>query len=77
MLAGFDLLNRREVLGSKLGRWVDAALVNRNDMTPGTRVSGPAAIVERETTTIVTAAYHAIAQADGCLLVQRKGEAHE
>ena len=41
-------------------------------MAPGARIAGPAVIVENETTTIVTAAYDAVMQADGCLLVQRK-----
>jgi len=52
--------------------FVDAAVVDRAAMVPGTRVSGPAVIVESETTTIVTTAYYAVMQSDGCLLVQRK-----
>ncbi len=64
---------RRRIYDPRLSEFREAAIVNRTDMTPGMRVAGPAAIVERETTTIVTTSYDAIMQADGCLLVQMKG----
>jgi N-methylhydantoinase A len=41
-------------------------------MPLGSRIGGPAAIVESETTTIVTASFEAVMQADGCLLLTRK-----
>jgi N-methylhydantoinase A len=41
-------------------------------MDVGNEVSGPAIIVENETTTIVTSGYRATMQEDRCLLVQRK-----
>ncbi|ASJ73168.1 hydantoinase/oxoprolinase family protein [Granulosicoccus antarcticus] len=47
--------------------------VTREQMRAGIKVEGPAVIVERETSTIVTSAYNAIGQADGSLLIQRKG----
>ena len=65
----------RQIFDAKEISFLDAAIVSRADMTEGAAVSGPAAIVEDETTTIVTAAYDAIMQADGCLLVQKKGAA--
>jgi N-methylhydantoinase A len=71
----------REVKGHDYRRIYDprsldflkTAIVNRHEMAVGARVSGPAAIVERETTTIVTATFAAVMQPDGCLLLTRKG----
>jgi len=51
---------------------VDAVEVERAAMVPGAVVDGPAIIVEPETSTIVTSAYRAVGQADGCLLLLRK-----
>ncbi len=64
---------RRDVYDSRLGGLVSAALVARRDMKPGDRVTGPAAITEDETTTIVTSSFEAVLQSDGCLLLTRKG----
>ncbi|MES2433014.1 MAG: hydantoinase/oxoprolinase family protein [Pseudomonadota bacterium] len=63
----------RQIYDSKSARFLPAAIVQRSDMKPGVRVSGPAAIVENETTTIVTASFEAVMQADGCLLLKSKG----
>ncbi|WP_050526841.1 hydantoinase/oxoprolinase family protein [Pseudorhodobacter aquimaris] len=63
----------RQIFDAKEVGYLAASVINRSDMSPGIAVSGPAAIVERETTTIVTAAYEAILQSDGCLLIQKKG----
>ncbi len=41
-------------------------------MTPGMMANGPAIITEDETSTIVTSAFRAIGQPDGCLLLIRK-----
>ena len=46
--------------------------VERSAVEPGVVVSGPAAIVENETTTIVTSGYTVTGQGDGSLLLQRK-----
>ncbi|MDE2915318.1 MAG: hydantoinase/oxoprolinase family protein [Paracoccaceae bacterium] len=62
----------RMIFDARVSGFVEAGIVNRCDMTPGTTVSGPAAIVEAETTTIVTAAFAATMQSDGCLLVRKK-----
>ncbi|MCL4068087.1 hydantoinase/oxoprolinase family protein [Pseudomonas sp. GX19020] len=64
-----DVAVRRDIFDPKEGRYLPAAIVERASLQPGDYVSGPAAIVERETTTIITTAYEAIMQADGCLLV--------
>lgn len=62
----------RSVFDAALRRNVDAREVERQSMETGMVVDGPAAIVEAETTTIVTSAYRAIRQPDGCLLLIRK-----
>ncbi|MDA4844382.1 hydantoinase/oxoprolinase family protein [Hoeflea poritis] len=51
---------------------VEAREVERSAMAPGVVVEGPAVIVEDETSTIVTAAFRAIGQSDGSLLLTRK-----
>jgi N-methylhydantoinase A len=62
----------RSFYDAALRREVTAKEVERSSMTPGAVVDGPAIIVERETSTIVTSAYRAIGQSDGCLLLIRK-----
>jgi N-methylhydantoinase A len=51
---------------------VDAAVHERETLASGDRIDGPAVIVERETSTIVTTGYRAVRQSDGCLLLERK-----
>ncbi|MEM7288845.1 MAG: hydantoinase/oxoprolinase family protein [Pseudomonadota bacterium] len=51
---------------------VMAKEVKRTAMKPGVVVEGPAIIVERETSTIVTPSYHAVGQSDGSLLLVSK-----
>jgi N-methylhydantoinase A len=63
---------QRRIYDPREGRFLPAAIVNRTELEVGARIAGPAAIVERETTTIVTATYDAIMQADGSLLLTRK-----
>ncbi len=62
----------RKIFDARATEFLEAGIVNREDMAPGATVSGPAAIVEAETTTIVTAAFAATMQSDGCLLLRRK-----
>ncbi len=62
----------RAIFDAKDSAFLEAQIVNRADMAPGAHVDGPAAIVEDETTTIVTNAYRATMCADGCLLVRKK-----
>ena len=52
---------------------LDAQIVNRFDMTAGQRATGPAAVVEDETTIIVPASRDAICQPDGCIDLVKKG----
>ncbi len=62
----------RAIFDAKTSAFLEAQIVNRADMAPGAHVDGPAAIVEDETSTIVTNAYCATMCADGCLLVRKK-----
>ncbi|NIZ09595.1 hydantoinase/oxoprolinase family protein [Pseudooceanicola sp. HF7] len=63
---------KRKLFDAGLRKEVEATEVPRSAMTPGTRIDGPAVITEAETTTIVTAAFTAIGQPDGALLLTRK-----
>lgn len=65
----------RRFFDARLRQEVEATEIARADMIPGATVEGPAIIIEDETSTIVTSAFRAIGQADGCLLLIRKGEA--
>ena len=39
---------------------------------PGARIEGPALIAEDETTTFITAAFHAVINAEGCIVLDRR-----
>ncbi|MGX9356750.1 hydantoinase/oxoprolinase family protein [Roseobacteraceae bacterium S113] len=67
-----DVLRDREFFDAALRKSVKAREVAREALTPGTAVDGPAIVVERETTTIVTSAYRVVGQGDGSLLLLRK-----
>ncbi|MEZ5246446.1 MAG: hydantoinase/oxoprolinase family protein [Acidimicrobiales bacterium] len=64
---------RRLVHDPTIGDDVDTAIVRRDDLTVGTRVVGPAVIVEEQTTTVLASHHHAVVQPDGSLLVTRNG----
>ena len=51
---------------------LEAAVVERDALSPGDRVTGPAVIVESQTTTWVSSSRQAVLQADGCLLLTRR-----
>ena len=53
---------------------VVAQEVARESLTPSIALDGPAIVVERETTTIVTSAFKVVGQGDGSLLLLSKGE---
>jgi N-methylhydantoinase A len=63
---------KRSIFDAREQNMVEAGLFVRDLLVAGNQVSGPAIIVESETTTIVTSAFEAIMQSDRCLLVQRK-----
>ena len=59
----FDTLQRTEV---------EACVVQRAGLAPGDTLPGPAVVVERETSTIVTSAFTLTVQDDGSLLLRRR-----
>lgn len=67
-----EATRQREIFDAAKREVLDAAEVPRAAMRTGTSVEGPAVIVERETSTIITAAYRATMQCDGALLIERK-----
>jgi len=62
----------RRFFDAALRREVEAVEVARADMIQGAIAEGPAIIAEDETSTIVTSAFRAVGQPDGCLLLIRK-----
>ncbi|MFO1151658.1 MAG: hydantoinase/oxoprolinase family protein [Alsobacter sp.] len=62
----------REVFDPASERMRSSAIVERGALHPGDRVPGPAVIVERETSTVVTASFDAVMQSDGGILLVRK-----
>jgi N-methylhydantoinase A len=58
----------RKIFDAALHRHVDAAIVERSALRVGERVTGPAIIVEPETSTLITSSFDATVQPDGCLL---------
>ena len=64
----------RRIFDAREQRFVDAQVYQRNELQSGDRIDGPAVIIERETSTVVTSRYRAIRQVDGCLLLTKKRE---
>jgi N-methylhydantoinase A len=64
--------SKRRIFDARKQTFVEAGVYDRESMVAGSKVVGPAIIVEDETTTIVNNAFEAIMQSDRCLLVQRK-----
>lgn len=63
----------RTFFDAALRETITAREVERAQLGAGVMIDGPAAIVENETTTIVTSGYTATGQGDGSILLQRKG----
>ncbi|KQZ20780.1 methylhydantoinase [Mesorhizobium sp. Root552] len=63
----------RAVFDPATGARQTYAIVEREALSSGDRVSGPAVIVERETSTVVTTPFDAVMQSDGAILLTRKG----
>ena len=72
--AGRDLTPAasRSILCDVTGETVAAGLINRADLKPGDRLSGPVLIVEPQTTTLVSRDFTAEVDGDGNLLLLRK-----
>ncbi|NSX88316.1 hydantoinase/oxoprolinase family protein [Agrobacterium tumefaciens] len=62
----------RDVFDPAAGAPFKTAIVERSTIKVGERVTGPAVIVERETSTVVTSPFDAIVQSDGTILLIRK-----
>ena len=67
-----DSAEQRRIYDAREQCFVDAAVYQRDDLRTGDRVDGPAVIIERETSTVVTSRYRAQRQVDGCLLLTKK-----
>jgi N-methylhydantoinase A len=67
-----DAPDQRPVFDPALGKPLPTTIIDRAALAPGQRVSGPAIIVERETSTVVTSPFDVVMQADGSLLLIRK-----
>jgi len=67
----------RRIYDAREQRFVDAAVHRREDLATGDRIDGPAVVIERETSTIVTSRYRLVRQSDGCLLLLRKEQDHD
>ena len=63
----------RRLFEASQGAFLDAGIHERDGLKPGDVVMGPAVIVERETSTIVTSPFDAVIQIDGTILLVRKG----
>jgi len=62
----------RSVYDAREQQFVEAAVYQRDQLEIGALVSGPAVIIESETSTIVTRRFEAIKQNDGCLLLRKQ-----
>jgi N-methylhydantoinase A len=49
------------------------AIIERDSLVAGDRIAGPAVIVERETSTVISTSFDAVVQSDGAILLVRKG----
>ncbi|RUV22227.1 hydantoinase/oxoprolinase family protein [Mesorhizobium sp. M5C.F.Ca.IN.020.32.2.1] len=63
----------RTVFDPETGSTQTYAIVERDTLTAGDRIVGPAVIVERETSTVATTSFDAVIQSDGSILLIRKG----
>ncbi len=62
----------RLVFDPAAGDLLKTRIVARDALRPGDRITGPAVIVERETSTVVTSPFDAVLQSDGSILLTRK-----
>ncbi len=62
----------RPVFDPARGRALPTSIVDRSSLAPGARLCGPAVVVERETSTVVTSSFDVVMQDDGSLLLVRK-----
>ena len=65
-------LGRRPVFDAATGGWLDHDLYRRDELVPGARVTGPALVVESQTSTVVTPDFDAVVDGRGHLVLTRK-----
>jgi hypothetical protein len=65
---------RRRVFEPSDGGFVDAAVFWRSDLTPGQAFSGPAVVVEPQTTTVVPRRFRCTVDAAGNLVLERQAD---
>lgn len=63
----------RQVFDPACGKELETVILARDSLSTGDKVIGPAVIVERETSTVVTSPFDAVIQTDGTILLVRKG----
>lgn len=63
----------RQVFDPAQGKTMTTSIIDRANLRAGARLSGPAIVVERETSTVVTSTFDLVMQEDGSLLILRKG----
>jgi N-methylhydantoinase A len=63
---------RRPVFDPESGEFAEVAIHQRRDLAPGARISGPAIIVEDETSTVVTRLFDAAVDASGYIELTRR-----
>ncbi len=62
----------RDVFDPAAGALLTYGIVERETLQPGDRLEGPAIILERETSTVLTSLFDALVQRDGTILLMRK-----
>ena len=62
-------------MDTRTGVSVTALVYEREALDAGARVSGPAVIVEKDTATVVSAAFDAAIHPQGHIIMSRKGTA--
>lgn len=61
----------RRLFEASQGAYLEAGIHERDSLKSGDVIKGPAVVVERETSAVLTSSFKAIVQNDGCLLVTR------
>ncbi len=61
----------RQVFDAGEGAFIETGIVEREALSPGDGVAGPAIVVERETATVIAPGWRAVMQDEGSLLIER------
>ena len=65
------VVGRRPMFDTAAMAAAEGSVVERSRIGVGQRIDGPAAVVEPQTTTVLSSAHTAVMQPDGCLLIRR------